>query len=74
MVGREEEASELGDRHQGQVSPGKGRGTSPALTGAQQRGWHLDQGSTPPATISERTGGTRSHSCLRMVGLTVTSR
>lgn len=40
MVRREEEASEPGDRHQDQVSPGKGRATTPALTKTQQRGLH----------------------------------
>lgn len=46
MVRREEEALEPRDRHQGQVSPGKGRATTPVLIKTQQRSWHLDQGST----------------------------
>lgn len=79
MVGREEEASEPGDRHQDQVSPGKGRATTPALTKTQQRGLHPltgggAQGSTPPVTIRMRRGATCSHSCLRTGGLIITSR
>lgn len=54
MVRREEKASEPGDGHQGQVSPGMGRATSPALTETQQRGLHpktgVAQGCIPPAT------------------------
>ena len=78
MVGREEEASEPGDRHHGQASAGKGRATTPALTETQQRGRHpligVAQGSTPPATISKRRGETRSHPCLRTGGLIISSR
>lgn len=68
MVGREKETSEPGDRYQGQVAPGKGRATTPALTTLQQRGLHpligVVQGSTPPATISDRREATRSHPCI----------
>lgn len=53
MVGREEEASEPGDRHQDQVSPGKGRATTPALTKTQQRGGHREAPLQSPSVRGE---------------------
>lgn len=54
IVRREEKASDPGDGHQGQVSPGMGRTTPPVLTETQQRGLHprtgVAQGCIPPDT------------------------
>lgn len=54
MVRREKKASEPGDGHQGQVSPGMGRTTTPVLTETQQRGLQpkirVAQGCIPPGT------------------------